>query len=147
MRRGDTGPAGAATVALVLVIQSAALAGAIDRGHGWAAALLAVVAGRSVLSMACVRVVPAARAEGLGATVAASVPAPVAVGVAAVTLAFAAAIVTPWWLGPVAVACGYAGAGLLLVRCVRRFGGVTGDVLGACVEVAVLAVLVVLATR
>lgn len=145
MRRGDTGPAGAATVALVLLIQSAALAGAIDRGRGWAAVFLAVVAGRSVLSMACARAVRAARADGLGASVAATVPAPVAVGVAVVTLAFAAAIVTPWWLGPVAVAGGYIAAGLLLYRCVRRFGGVTGDVLGGCVEIAVLAVLVVLA--
>jgi adenosylcobinamide-GDP ribazoletransferase len=147
MRRGDTGPAGAATVVLVLLIQAAGLAGAIGRGHGWAAVVLAVVTGRCVLSLACARGVPPARSEGLGATVAATVPGPVAVGVAVLALGFGAVLVTPWWLGPVAVLGGYLTAGLLLYRCVRRFGGVTGDVLGGCVEVAVLAVLVVLACR
>jgi adenosylcobinamide-GDP ribazoletransferase len=32
-----------------------------------------------------------------------------------------------------------------VLRCVRRLGGVTGDVLGACVEVAFTAALLVLA--
>jgi adenosylcobinamide-GDP ribazoletransferase len=36
-------------------------------------------------------------------------------------------------------------AGALLHRCLRRFGGVTGDVLGALVETAALAALLVLA--
>lgn len=47
-----------------------------------------------------------------------------------------------WWRGPVAVAVAAAVTALLLLRTVRRFGGVTGDVFGAAVE-AVFAVLVV----
>jgi adenosylcobinamide-GDP ribazoletransferase len=142
MRRGDTGPAGTATVVLVLLIQVAALSTVVDR---WWPVLIAVTAGRSVLSMACARGVPAARAEGLGATVAGSVPRVAALGVAAVSVAGAAALTTPWWAGAVAVAAAYAVAAVLLRRCVTRLGGVTGDVLGGCVELAVAAALVALA--
>jgi adenosylcobinamide-GDP ribazoletransferase len=74
------------------------------------------------------------------------VPPVAAAAVAVLTAVLAATLGTPWWAGPAAVAAAYAGAGLLLRRCVRRLGGVTGDVLGACVEVAVAAALVVLAT-
>jgi adenosylcobinamide-GDP ribazoletransferase len=146
MRRGDTGPAGTATVVLVLLVQVAALSALADRP--WVV-LIAVTAGRSVLSMACARGVPAARDEGLGATVAGAVPAVVAVAVAVATGAGAAALTqvagTAWWTGASAVAAAYAVAALLVRRCVRRLGGVTGDVLGACVEVAVAAALVALA--
>jgi len=142
MRRGDTGPAGTATVVLVLLIQVAALSTVVDRL--WPL-LIAVTAGRSVLSTACARGVPAARPDGLGATVAGSVPPWAALGVAAVSVAGAALLTAPWWAGAVAVAAAYAAAAVLLRRCVTRLGGVTGDVLGGCVEVAVAAALVVLA--
>jgi adenosylcobinamide-GDP ribazoletransferase len=142
MRRGDTGPAGVATLVLVLLIQVAALSATVDRP--WATPI-AVVAGRSVISMACARRVPSARDEGLGATVAGTVPVIAAIGVAVTTLTGAAALATPWWAGAAAVAAAYAVAAQLLWRCVRRLGGITGDVLGACVEVAVAAALVILA--
>ncbi|RSN56311.1 adenosylcobinamide-GDP ribazoletransferase [Amycolatopsis sp. WAC 04182] len=140
MRRGDSGPTGIATLVLTLLVQTGALAGAISAGHGIAAVAVAVVAGRGVLSLCCARGVPSARPEGLGATVAGSVPVWTAAVVFAV-LAGTAALALPWWQGLAAVALGYLAAAALLTRCVQRLGGVTGDVLGGCVEVAVAGVL------
>jgi adenosylcobinamide-GDP ribazoletransferase len=145
MRKGDSGPGGVATLVLVLIVQCGALAGAIVAGHGVVATVVGVVAGRCVLSFCCARGVPPARPSGLGATVAGSVPVVVAAGVFVLAAAVAGlAPALPWWRGVLAVVVGYVAAGLLLARCVRRLGGITGDVLGACVEVATAAALVAL---
>ena len=141
MRRGDSGPTGVAALVLVLIVQCGALAAA-----GAVAGVVAVIAGRCVLSLCCARGVPSARPEGLGATVAGSVGIPWAAGVFVVAAGLSSlAPGYTWWRGPVAVALGYLVAGLLLWRCTRRLGGITGDVLGACVEAATAATLVALA--
>jgi len=143
MRRGDSGPTGVATLVFVLLVQVGALAGAIGAGHGIDAVVVGVVVGRCTLSMACARGVPSARPDGLGATVAGSVPIPAAVVIGLVAAGIAALVPgLPWWRGPVAVVAAYVVAGVVLARCVRRLGGVTGDVLGAGVEVGVAAALV-----
>lgn len=146
MRRGDSGPTGVATLVFVLLVQAGALAGAIAAGHGIAAAVIGVLVGRCTLAMSCARGVPSARPEGLGATVAGSVPRLVAFaeGVVAAGLS-ALAPGLPWWRGPAAVVAGYLVAAVVLARCVRRLGGITGDVLGAGVEVGAAAALLVLA--
>lgn len=141
MRRGDSGPAGVAVVVLVLLAQVAALGAVVTEhgaGRGAVTALAVVLASRAVLAGACARGVPAARPHGLGATVAGSVPRTAAVGVGVVVVAGAAVV----GLAP-AVLAGWAAAGLLVVHGVRRLGGVTGDVLGAAVETAATAALVV----
>jgi len=141
MRRGDSGPTGVAALVLALIVQCGALAAA-----GAVAAVVAVLAGRCVLSLCCARGVPSARPEGLGATVAGSVAMPVAAMVFVVAAGLSAlAPGYDWWRGPLAVGVAYAVAGLLLWRCVRRLGGITGDVLGACVEAATAAALLALA--
>jgi len=143
MRRGDTGPAGAAAVMLVLLVQAAALAQALDR-HGPAAVAVAVVVGRSALLLGCLRGVPPARPEGLGATVSGVVPRTGAVLVlAAVAAAAGWAVSGP--AGPVAVAAAVVAVAALLARAVARLGGITGDVLGAAVETATAAAAVALA--
>jgi adenosylcobinamide-GDP ribazoletransferase len=101
---------------------------------------------RAALVLVCLRGVPAARPDGLGAAVAGSVP-PVAtvavwLGVAAVLTAASVAAGDSWVTGPVATLLALAAVGLLLRRCIRRLGGVTGDVMGACIEVACTALAV-----
>jgi adenosylcobinamide-GDP ribazoletransferase len=150
MRRGDVGPAGVAAVVLVVLAQVGGLAQALA-GLGPVAVLIAAVVARACLPAACVRGVPAARTDGLGAATAGSVPTGagvavvVAAGVAAAALAAAGGLA--WWRGALALLVAVAVAAALVVRSVRRLGGITGDVLGACVEAATAAALLALAPR
>lgn len=138
MKKPDVGPFGVAALVFVLLIQAAALAALADRA--WPALLATVVtasaAGRLAVTWACRRGVPAARPDGLGALVAGTVGrVALTLATAAVAVIAVAAVPGRPWQGPVAVGVALA-AGLMLLRhAVRRFGGVTGDVLGAQVEV------------
>jgi adenosylcobinamide-GDP ribazoletransferase len=154
MRRSDIGPFGVATLVLTLLIQVAAVTQAEADGRGPAAVIVAAVTGRLALTWACRRGVPAARPEGLGALVAGTVGPAVPVVVTAMVLAataggiFAAAAVASVpleWILPAGVAAGLAAALALAAHAVRRLGGITGDVLGALVETATTACLVVTA--
>jgi adenosylcobinamide-GDP ribazoletransferase len=149
MRRPDIGPMGVVVVVLVLLVQVIALAQATVAGAGTAAVVLAVVAGRVGIVVACTRGIEAARPDGLGAAVAGTVAAPVTALVVAALALLAAALGGAGAGGPVrtvvAVAAGLAVGGALLVRAVRRLGGVTGDVLGATSEVTTTATLLALA--
>ncbi|AWL38000.1 MULTISPECIES: adenosylcobinamide-GDP ribazoletransferase [Streptomyces] len=151
MKQSDIGPFGVITLLFVLLAQVAALSELYGRGwaHGALGALTAATAARLALTLASRRSVPAARPEGLGAAVAGTVPAGAAAAVAAVVVAgCAAAGAATGGYGAaryaLAVLAGLAAAQLLLRHCVRRFGGVTGDVFGALEETAATAVLVVL---
>lgn len=145
MRDGSTGPFAVVALVLVLGAQAAAL-GALATDGRWLAVVLGVAAGRVALGWVCRRGVPAARPDGLGALVAGTQPVVVA-AVWAVVLALGALAAVPGraWQGPVAVLVAGGVVVLGSRHAVRRFGGMTGDVLGACSEVAVTAALVVLA--
>lgn len=152
MRRGDVGPSGATTLTLVLLGQVAAVA-ALTQPQRPALALLvglAVVVSRTMLALACVRGIAAARPDGLGAGVIGTVgraPAAGALLAATALLAVAASSARlPWWGGALAMVLAATAVAALLARCVRRLGGVTGDVLGAAVESSLLVTLTVLAT-
>ncbi|MCP9959251.1 adenosylcobinamide-GDP ribazoletransferase [Streptomyces sudanensis] len=156
MKRSDIGPFGVVTLLLVLLAQVAALHRLYGEGwaHGAAAAVLAGIVARLALTLASRTGVPAARPEGLGAVVAGTVP-PRAALVAGVLVVGACAGAGALAGAP---AEGYGAlrhalaalaapvvAEALLRRCVRRFGGVTGDVFGAVAETAATAALVVAA--
>lgn len=156
MKRSDIGPFGVVTLLLALLAQVAVVDGLFTSG-GWAygalGVVVAAVTARTSLTLASRTGVPAARPEGLGAAVAGTVPARTAWAAAAVVVVLAAAVAVP--LAPYAApyaAVGAAaavvlglGAGELLLRhCLRRFGGVTGDVFGALAETAATTALVVL---
>jgi adenosylcobinamide-GDP ribazoletransferase len=138
MKKPDIGPFGVVALVATVLIQAAAL----TEAGPWAI-VTAWAAGRLAITVACRRGVPPARPDGLGAMVASTVPLPVVLGAAAAVAGLAiTAVPGRPWQGPAAVALALFAVGLLLRHAVRRFGGITGDVLGAAVELAVTVTLV-----
>ena len=164
MRQSDIGPFGVVTLLLVLLLQVACMEQLVQVPAGQAAIVGALLLSRLVLPALCLRGVPSARPDGLGATVAGSVGVPgllVAVGLAAAAslLVWVVATASPQHLyGGLLWSSGFSVphllalvvvplllSGLFAWHCVRRFGGITGDVLGACVEVCFTTALLVAA--
>nr|WP_179503680.1 adenosylcobinamide-GDP ribazoletransferase [Nocardioides daedukensis] len=151
MKRSDIGPFGVVTLLLALLLQAAALAQAISSGEGAAVLVLALVVSRGLLPLLCTQWFPAARPDGLGATVATSVGTSRLLASAALTVVLSAGLV--WLLGssdldaPTCLRLAAASVaalvpGLLLaLRARNRFGGVNGDVYGAGVETTFTATL------
>jgi adenosylcobinamide-GDP ribazoletransferase len=153
MKASDVGPSGVAAVVLALLLQAACLAALLPTTGGAVLAGLAWLASRQVLSWACRRGVPAAQRSGLGAMVAGTVPPLAAAGgsfalLVVGTVAVALSGTNVWsaavWSAAVMVA-GVLATLALVRRVIRRLGGVSGDVLGAVVEVALCAGLLVAA--
>jgi adenosylcobinamide-GDP ribazoletransferase len=70
------------------------------------------------------------------------VPVVAVAGLGALVLAWAG---LPWWRAPLAGLVAVVVTAGVVVRCTRRLGGITGDVLGACVELSFTAALLTLA--
>ncbi len=140
MARGDVGPMGVVALVIMLGLQAVGLGEVVTDLRGALFAGLIICLSRAALALVCVRGVPPARTQGLGAAVAGSVPVAVAIigwlvvlmiiGLGGSLLGFSA-------VRPVISAAVAALVVLGLVRhCVRRLGGVTGDVMGAAIELA-----------
>lgn len=150
MRSPEVGPLGVAALVLVLLTDVAALASCAAAGRGPASLVVAVTAGRLAVTLACTPRTPAASAAGLGATVAGTVAVLLAAAVAAAVLVAAVVVGVlvprvPVALPVIAVAAALAVGAVLLRHAVHRLGGISGDVLGALLEVTTAAALVVLA--
>jgi adenosylcobinamide-GDP ribazoletransferase len=146
MKRPDVGPFG--VVALILTVLAQVVAAATLLARGWPAAgagiVAAVVGGRVAIALACRRGVPAARPDGLGALVAGTVSPTVVAGWVLVAAAVAVpAVRGRYWQGPLGVLVGVTVAAFLVRHATRRFGGVTGDILGAACEVATTVIYIV----
>jgi adenosylcobinamide-GDP ribazoletransferase len=136
MKRSDIGPFGVTAIGLTLIAQCAALT---TVNHPVTALAIAYASGRLAATIACSRGIPAARPDGMGALVAGTVPRSVAA--VAVLAVGAGAIAAGAVLAPLAAIIVTA---ILLWHTTRRLGGITGDVIGAAVELATTAALITL---
>ncbi|MGZ4474852.1 MAG: adenosylcobinamide-GDP ribazoletransferase [Nocardioides sp.] len=151
MKTGTSGPAGVVAIVLVIGLQASGLAGVLSGPDPVARALLAgllVCGSRAALALCCARGVPSARPGGLGDTYTGTVPVLAAAaiwgGLALALPWLVPSVEIDWWRGPLAVALAAAVTIIVIARAIRRLGGVTGDVFGAAVELALATLLVAL---
>ncbi len=146
MKSGTAGPAGVAVLVLVLGAQAAGLAWFVGGDRELRSAVIAgaaVCASRAALWITCSTLARPAREDGLGVTFTRRIPVAVTM-VGWIALAALASLVDPV-RGPVTVAVAGVVVVALVAHTVRRFGGVTGDVFGAGIELALAVLLVGLA--
>ena len=149
MRSPENGAFGVIAVVLCLMIQVTALATCVVAGLGSFGLLTAAMASRLSLTLGCRPSVGSARPDGLGATVAGSVPTTVGGIVALAVVGFAAVfgrLDDDASLRTVAALVGAVIASIIVSQVALRvftkaFGGVTGDVFGAITELSFTAAL------
>jgi adenosylcobinamide-GDP ribazoletransferase len=155
MRDSRLGAFGALALVFTALIQVGALSLTISGHLGSLSIVVAAMTGRLAATLACVRP-PAVHPEGLGALAARSVR-PWQGACSGIAVAVVAGVAGRVDIdggdtgravhAVIAVAVGTAAGWLLCRLLVRYLGGVTGDVLGALIEVTATVTLVVMALR
>lgn len=153
MKQSDIGPFGVVAIVGVLLLDTAALTACLQADFGWQAILIATTASRLTLPWSCRTSIPAARPDGLGTLVAATVNPFTSAFITVAVLAATLALTSRSQPTELLRLTGTAAAVLLAVltsfvvtrRARRTLGGTTGDVLGATVELALSISLVTLA--
>jgi adenosylcobinamide-GDP ribazoletransferase len=153
MRSGDVGPMGVIALIIVVGLQAYGFGALAGRLPGAITVAVIICLSRTALALVCSRGVPSARPDGLGATVAGSVPVPASVIIALASILIMAGVgsldhgPTGAQTGVIAGLAGYAGCLVLVRHAVKRLGGVSGDVFGAAVEITATIMVVAMLVR
>jgi len=150
MKSGTSGPAGVTAIVIVLLLQAMGFTALVGDWSTAVVAGLAVCLSRVALAWCCSPLFTAARPDGLGRTFVGTVP----VGLSAIVTVVVGALLTaaasyaglPLWRPLCSLAIAAISLALLTNRTTRRFGGITGDVFGAAIEITLAASLVLLAS-
>lgn len=132
MKSGDVGPMGALALVAAFALQSVALSGFF--ASPWRLVLfgLVVVMSRQFLTWLCLPVFPAARSGGLGAAVSGSTSL-LSAALGMILCGVFSFTIIGFWTGLLLIP--YLFTWLVVYFLQKRFAGITGDVLGAGVEI------------
>lgn len=142
-RQSDIGPFGVLAIAAALLLQIISLGTlgiSAPAQYTFWTAVCCLGGARAAITLGCTPWFPPARTDGLGAAVAACVPRTAAILTWVILAGLAALAIGP--TGPIAILAAALAAAITLMQARSRLGGMTGDVLGAAVEVAATAGLV-----
>ncbi|WP_018180073.1 adenosylcobinamide-GDP ribazoletransferase [Jongsikchunia kroppenstedtii] len=140
MREGSVGPFGAATLVLAIAIQATGFAALTDHGH-WLQLGYAVAIGRVAAVLTARSSLKPFSDNGFGALVIGTQRVSAILWVVAAIAAGAVIDLDQPWRGPVITAVVLAIVWAFGAHCARRFGGLSGDTLGASIEIATAATL------
>ncbi|MFE9579841.1 adenosylcobinamide-GDP ribazoletransferase [Nocardia sp. NPDC006044] len=136
MKSGGAGPFGVAAIVFSIGVQAFSFA-ALAEADRWFAVALAVTVGRVAVVLACREGIAAAPDAGFGALVAGTQPPLTGAAWSVAALAAATLATLNHWQGPLAVLIALAASTILIRHTVRRFAGLSGDPLGATIELTV----------
>lgn len=147
MKSGDVGPMGVVSLVIALGLQAVGLAEVAAKPYAPVVVLILICASRASLAISCLTGIPVASWSTLGRMVVGTVSWPRA----AMTILVTAAALTgtvllsqiPWWWALISTVLVVATPLILARTAARRLGGMSGDVLGAGVELTLTTLLVI----